>query len=104
MFWNYHDDDTTGPAEQVSVQIKGIPAKQVMITEYRIDKSHSNSYEVWKGMGSPAQPSPEQITALEKAGQLQSTGKPLKAAIQNGVVKYNAVLPRQAVALLKVDW
>jgi xylan 1,4-beta-xylosidase len=104
MLWNYHDDDTTGPAEQVIVQIKDIPAKQVMITEYRIDKDHSNSYEVWKKMGSPAQPSAQQITTLENAGFLQTIGKPVKVMVRDGSLKYNDVLPRQAVSLLKLDW
>lgn len=104
MVWNYHDDDTTGPAEQVQVQIKDVPAKQITITEYRIDKTHSNSYEVWKTMGSPAQPSAQQIKTLEQAGQLQLSGKPVKTTVKDGVVKYNTVLPRQAVALLKLDW
>ena len=104
MLWNYHDDDTTGLAEQVSVQIKDIAAKQVTITEYRIDKGHSNSYELWKQMGSPKQPSSQQIGALEKAGMLQPMGKPVKTAIKLGQLIYNTVLPRQAVSLLKVDW
>lgn len=104
MLWNYHDDDTTGAGEQVSVNIKNIPAKQVTITEYRIDKDHSNSYEVWKQMGSPKQPSQQQIAVLEKAGHLQSMGKPGKATVKDGRLTYTAILPRQAVALLTVTW
>jgi len=104
MVWNYHDDDTTGPEEKVLVQVKDIPAKQVMLTEYRIDKEHSNSYEVWKQMGSPKQPTQQQITTLEKAGQLKSMGKPIKITVKDGVAKYNTVLPRQAVSLLKLEW
>lgn len=104
MLWNYHDDDTTGPAEQVRVKITDLPAKQVRIRTYLIDKDHSNSYEAWKQMGSPAQPSAQQITALEKAGQLQMAGKPVTIAEKNGSIEYNCTLQRQAVAFLKVTW
>ncbi len=104
MLWNYHDDDTTGAGEQVSVNIKDIPAKQVTITEYRIDKDYSNSYEVWKQMGSPKQPSQQQIATLEKAGHLQSMGKSMKATVKEGRMIYKTTLPRQAVSLLTLTW
>ena len=104
MIWNYHDDDTTGAAENVVVNIKDIPASHVIITEYRIDKEHSNSYEVWKKMGSPAQPSSVQIAQLEKAGKLALMSKPLTAMVKNGVLQYKTVLEKQAVALVKMDW
>jgi xylan 1,4-beta-xylosidase len=104
MIWNYHDDDTSGAAEQVAVRMKDIPAAQLRVTEYRIDKEHSNSYEAWMKMGSPAQPSAAQVATLEKAGQLQSTGKAVKYSVHNGNLQYNMVLQKQAVALLKVDW
>lgn len=104
MTWNYHDDDTSGLPEMVSVQVKNMPSKTVRVTQYRIDDEHSNSYEVWKKMGSPQQPSKEQISVLEKAGQLQAMGKPIKTNVKNGLFVYNLSLPRQAVAFLKVEW
>jgi xylan 1,4-beta-xylosidase len=104
MMWNYHDDDTTGPPEKVHVKVKDVSAKQVQITEYRIDKDHSNSYEVWKKMGSPVQPSAQQISDLEKAGQLQLLGKPVKVFVKNAGIEYNTIMPRQAVSFLKIEW
>jgi len=41
---------------------------------------------------------------LEKAGQLQVIGKPVRTMVKNGVLSYNAILPRQAVSLLKLEW
>ena len=104
MIWNYHDDDTTGKPEPVELRIKNIPAKNCTITQYRIDVEHSNSYEVWKKMGSPKQPTAEQISTLEKAGQLQVIGEPVKAKPTNGVLVQNISMPQQAVALVKVEW
>ena len=104
MLWNYHDDDTTGAAENLALQIKNIPAKQVTLTNYRIDNDHSNSYEVWKKMGSPKQPTPQQVATLEKAGQLQKVGSPVKYVVNQGLLLYKTALPRQAVCLLVASW
>jgi xylan 1,4-beta-xylosidase len=103
MLWNYHDDDIVGVPENVSVNVKGLPAK-VLMTEYRIDKDHSNSYEVWKKMGSPQNPSAEQIAELEKAGQLKMYGSPQWIKTVNGEANIKVNLPRQAVSLLRFDW
>ena len=104
MVWNYHDEDKQGPAEPIAVTINGIPVSSAKLTQYRIDNEHSNSYEAWKKMGSPANPTAEQIKALEKAGQLEILGKPDKLGIKNGTAIVNIALPRQGVTLLKLEW
>ncbi|MEO6314540.1 MAG: beta-xylosidase [Chitinophagaceae bacterium] len=104
LLWNYHDDDTARIAEKISVQIKNITSKKVRVSEYRIDKEHSNSYEVWKQMGSPAQPSPAQVSQLEKAGQLELVKKPGIVFPVKGMLQYRSVLTGQAVSLLKIEW
>jgi xylan 1,4-beta-xylosidase len=104
MFWNYHDDDTIAPDAQIEIIVNGIPAKNVQITQYRIDNDHSNSYEVWKKMGSPQNPTEEQYNTLEQAGKLAIIGSPVKGRVKNGSLVYNTILPRQGVALLKLEW
>ncbi len=104
MVWNYHDDDVMKSALPVAVSIDGLTVKTVTLTQYRIDDKHSNSYEVWKKMGSPQNPTATQIAALEKAGQLQTIGKPEKLKVINGKLAVNISLPQQAVSLLKIDW
>ena len=104
MVWNYHDDDVMKPALPLAVSIDGLTVKTVTLTQYRIDEKHSNSYEVWKKMGSPQNPTATQIAALEKAGQLQTIGKPEKLKVINGKLAVNISLPQQAVSLLKIDW
>jgi xylan 1,4-beta-xylosidase len=104
MLWNYHDLDQLGTREPVSVSIGGIKARKVTLTQYIIDGQHSNSYEVWKKMGSPQNPTTEQIIALEKAGQLETVENPKKIDVKAGSLVIDIVLPRQAVSLLKLDW
>lgn len=104
MVWNYHDEDKQGEAENITVDVDVIPAAVVTVTEYRIDNEYSNSYEVWKKMGSPQNPTAEQIKTLKLAGKLHVKGKPVKQKISNGKLSYNINLPRQGVSLLKLDW
>ncbi len=104
MLWNYHDLDKQGAAEPIQLSLVGVPAKSVTLTHYTIDKEHSNSYEVWKKMGSPQNPTTEQIAELEKAGQLETVGDPKKCPVKQGNLEVNILLPRQAVSLLKIDW
>jgi len=104
MVWNYHDDDRNIEEEtEVDVEITGVPSRQISITEYRIDHEHANSYEAWKKMGSPQNPTPAQIKALEEAGELKTTGKGRKT-VNEGNVNLPLTLPRQGVLLLSLDW
>ncbi len=104
MVWNYHDADEQGQPEKVLVKLKGLPSKELTLSHYRIDNEHSNSYEVWKKMGSPQTPTAAQIAELEKAGQLALLEQPSKLVVKNGSTELNIELPRQGVSLLKLSY
>lgn len=103
MLWNYHDDDTTGTPANVQLQCTGLSGKEIAIKQYRIDAGNSNSYEVWKKMGSPKQPTAEQIAQLEKAGQLKQVGTS-KVKTKNGLLQLNMQLPRQGIVFISMTW
>ncbi|MGY4386626.1 xylan 1,4-beta-xylosidase [Pedobacter sp. UYP24] len=103
MVWNYHDDDKQGPPEAVAITIDNIPVKKAALKIYLIDANNSNSYEVWKKMGSPKNPTQQQIATLENAGHLKCVSTK-KIKIQSGKAIVNLQLRRQAVALIKLDW
>ncbi|WP_170312816.1 GH39 family glycosyl hydrolase [Spirosoma agri] len=104
MVWNYHDDNVPAPNAPISVQVKGLPSKKITVHHYRVDKEFSNSYEVWKTMGSPKNPTPEQVAKLEKAGQLKEFSAPKPVTATGGETTLNFSLPRQGVSLLKFTW
>jgi xylan 1,4-beta-xylosidase len=104
MVWNYHDEDRPGPAENIVIDMNGLPAGNFTITEYRIDNEHSNSCEEWKKMGSPQNPAAEQIAELEKAGQLQVMNKEPMRLQGADMLRMGIELPRQGVSLIKIDW
>lgn len=106
MLWNYHDDDVPATGEEVQVTIAGFPVglKKVMLEHYRIDDTHSNSYSVWKAMGSPQSPSPEQYARLKQAGQLELLRSPEWLDVTDGEVTISTDLPRQATSLMRLTW
>ncbi|MFN8253876.1 MAG: beta-xylosidase [Ferruginibacter sp.] len=104
MVWNYHDDDLLKQEAPVAITVSGVPAAAVTLNEYRVDAAHSNSYERWKQMGSPQQPTKQQVTELEQAGQLQTTGVTQKIKLQDGKLAIKIILPQQGVSLFKINW
>ena len=104
LLWNYHDLDIQDTGSPVVLNIRGIPAEKATVTHYRIDNEHSNSYEVWKKMGSPQNPTADQIGRLEKGGQLEMLSKPSETRIKDSVATVRMQLPRQAVSLVQVSY
>ena len=106
MVWNYHDDDLPAEAAPVNLTISGVPAnvKRVLVRHFRIDQDHSNAYTLWKKLGSPQQPTPEQYAQLETAGQLQLLTSPEYVNAKSGQVELHFTLPRLAVSLVQVSW
>jgi xylan 1,4-beta-xylosidase len=105
LVWNYHDDDVAAAAAPVHLEIRGVKAQgPAQLQHYRIDHEHSNSYTLWKQMGSPQQPTPEQYAKLEAAGQLQLLTSPSWQKMKDGKLTLDFELPRHAVSLLHVSW
>jgi xylan 1,4-beta-xylosidase len=106
LIWNYEDDDVPGPDANVELSIKGLPetTTRVLVHHYRIDRVHSDAYTAWKQLGSPQQPTAEQYTALEAAGQLQLLESPAWREIRGGSIRLDFALPRQGVSLVQLRW
>jgi xylan 1,4-beta-xylosidase len=104
MVWNYHDDDLAAPAAPVSLSIRGIPARRVLVHHYRIDETHSNAYAAWLRMGAPQQVSKSQYAELERAGKLELLDAPRWVETKNGVAALDFALPRQGVSLVRLSW
>jgi xylan 1,4-beta-xylosidase len=106
LVWNYQDDDVGGPAANVDVKLSGLPAtgQRVLLQHYRIDEDHSNAYRAWKQMGSPQQPTPEQYSKLESAGQLQLLESPRWVDVSSGTTEVRFSLPVQGLSLLELSW
>ena len=106
LVWNYHDDDVAAPPADVKLTVAGLPGSggRVLVRHYRVDGDHSNAYAVWKQMGSPQSPTPDEYARLEAAGQLALLDSPKWVVTAGGTVPIEFSLPRQGVSLLEIEW
>ena len=107
MIWNYHDDDLPADPAHITLNISDLPpisARKVLLTHYRIDHQFSNSYEVWKSMGRPQNPTKQQIEYLEQSGQLKLYTSPAYIDVTGNALQIEFDLPRQGVSLIRLDW
>lgn len=103
---NYQDDDISGPAADVRLQISGLPSsgERILLRHYRIDETHSNAFTRWKKMGSPQNPTPEMYKELEQAGQLHLIESPHWIDSRAGATDINFWLPLQGLSLVELSW
>jgi xylan 1,4-beta-xylosidase len=106
LVWNYQDDEAGGASVPVQLSVSGLPADRhkFLVGHYRIDQSHSNSYTVWKAMGSPQNPTSEQYAELKSSGELQLLESPRWAEMKGGAVNLAFSMPGQSVSLVELSW
>jgi xylan 1,4-beta-xylosidase len=106
MVWNYQDNDLPASGALITVKIMGIPdgVHRVLLEHFRIDETHSNAFTVWKAMGSPEDPTPEQYAQLRAAGQLQMLTSPEWVDVATDGLTVTMALPTQATSLLHLRW
>ncbi len=106
MLWNYHDKDSIMQPIDLTLQLKNLGIAKAKMVHYRIDATHSNSYEYWKKIGSPQQPTGEQIKALHNAATLQTLNgsKATKVKFDKSTTNMSVQLPSQAVSLIYLTW
>lgn len=104
IIWNYRDDNIPGSSSWIDLTFNNLPGKNALVHHYRVDSSFSNSFEKWKAMKSPQQPTSGQYDELEKAGQLQLFTSPAWQPVTDKKLLLKFELPQQGVSLIKLTW
>lgn len=104
MVWNYHDLNIVSPPEAIDLTINSIPSKKCTVSRYQVDQQNSNSYELWKTMGSPQDVSDEQYRQLESAGKLKLIGEASEHDVEDGKMTLRFDLEGQAVSFFLITW
>ncbi|MCW1923003.1 hypothetical protein OKA05_10605 [Luteolibacter arcticus] len=104
MAWHYHDDDLRGPDAEVRIDLLGAPKGVPKVKRYLIDETHSNSFTAWQAMGSPQQPTAEQLATLEQSCKLAEVTEAPRFIEEEKLSAVMLTLPRQGVSLLELEW
>jgi xylan 1,4-beta-xylosidase len=92
------------PAEPVDLVVSNIPSDVCVVTRHQIDQENSNSYELWKKMGSPQEVTDEQYRQLEAAGKLKQIDGPTEHDVNDGKLTIQVDLEGQAVTFFLITW
>jgi xylan 1,4-beta-xylosidase len=92
----YQTDDLDA---KVTIEINNLSNAPRTLEHYRIDADHSNAHTVWQSLGSPQDPTPEQLTAVHARMGLEEAPLPeVNVAGSTGIV--NLELPLGSASLL----
>jgi xylan 1,4-beta-xylosidase len=106
LLWNYSGNPRSGSPAAITLKIAHLPpeAKRVLVEHYRIDSSHSNAHTLWKAMGSPQHPTPDQYDALKSRAGLELLASPRWAEPASGTLTIETDLPSEALSLIRLSW
>ena len=106
ILWNYAPPDGTGsrytpppatrPLRTFDIAISGL-SPSAAGTLWRVDDRHGNVLQAYDAMGRPAWPTPREITALRKAGQLSA---PERTRLNQGRIQVQ--VPEHGIVLLQI--
>jgi len=103
LVWRHADDQyaTAARDTDVTLRIERLPfAGNVRVRHWRIDAGHSNSHAAWRALGSPQDPTAEQLQAIHARQALEPFEADRIVAARDGAVTLRVALPLPGVSLL----
>jgi xylan 1,4-beta-xylosidase len=103
LVYDYYKTLNSSGSDMVTINVSNLPSalagKQVFVTRYLVDETHSNPYSVWTSQGKPTQPSESQLEAL-RAAQHLALAEPVSMATLTTSYSTSFTMNRQAGTLL----
>ena len=103
LVYNHYATLNTTGTDDVTVTVNNLPStlagKELFVTHFRVDETHSNPYRVWTSQGSPTNPTEAQWQAMRQEQHLALLAPVSKMTV---TTSYTATftLPRQAGSML----
>ena len=103
LVYDYYAKLNSSGSDMVTINVSNLPSglsgKQLFVTQFVVDETHSNPYSVWTGQGSPSDPSESQLQAL-KAAQHLALMQPVSTKMVDTSFSTSFTINRQAGTLL----
>jgi len=102
LVWRHIDDQYQASEQQtpVTLTVRNLQADYYHLRQLRIDADHSNSHTVWKSLGSPQDPSDEELTKITKRQGLEELEPVREIHAEAGVITLEVSLPLPSASLL----
>ena len=94
--WNLVEPGATGADKTFVFDFKGVAAN-ARVTVRRVNRTHGNTLDVWKKMGSPKYPTEAQVAALRKAAEM---GPPQAEPLSGG--QFTLTVPPMGLAVIEI--
>jgi xylan 1,4-beta-xylosidase len=102
LVWRHTDDQyqTDTAATAVNVAVSGLGEGTYTLRHYRIDMNHSNSYTIWKSLGSPQDPTEMELAEIKRRQGLEELEPATTMQSTSGNLSVDTSLPLPAASLL----
>ena len=97
--WNYASPGETGPARELTLELRGLEARRYASISW-LDDEHGSALTAWKAMGKPDFPSREQQRLLREAGRLPAPEVRQLGSGDPGLL--TLTLPPHGLALIEI--
>jgi MYXO-CTERM domain-containing protein len=104
LVYDYYAMMNTTGSDMVTVTLSNLPStlagKDLFLTHFRVDETHSNPYSIWTSQGSPTAPTEAQWQAMKAHQQLELLQPVSKATVTTTYTIPAFTIPRQAGSLI----
>jgi xylan 1,4-beta-xylosidase len=103
LVYNYYKTLNTTGSDSVTVSVSSLPSalanKEIFVTQFLVDETHSNPYSVWAGLTKPGSPTEEQWQKM-RAAQHLALMQPVAKKTVDTTFSTTFTLNRQAGTLI----
>jgi xylan 1,4-beta-xylosidase len=105
LVWRHTDDQyqTTEQETTVSLTVRNLPSGSYRLRHYRIDADHSNSHTQWKSLGSPQDPTGDELAQITARQGLEEFEPARTVEAESGRLSLDVSLPLPAASLLVLE-
>ncbi|WP_460795896.1 GH39 family glycosyl hydrolase [Microbacterium sp. GXF0217] len=105
LVWRHADDQYSTDSAETAVRLSltGLAASGYTVAEYRIDADHSNAHTVWTALGSPQDPTEEELARITARQGLETVGDARRIDTVDGALNLEASLPLPSVSLFVLE-
>ncbi|GAA1568711.1 beta-xylosidase [Kribbella karoonensis] len=104
LVWRHIDDQyqTSDTPTPVKLLLRNLPAGDYRLRHLRIDADHSNSFSVWQGLGSPQDPTADELAAIHARQGLEEIDAESNLTV-DGTLTLELTLPLPSASLLVLE-